>query len=161
MNGSRLKLKENQKNDLFLPEGKTPARAAPDYFIMFDGGSRGNPGFGYGSYLLVRSSDRKQDIKRLEFGDGKTNNEAEYGALLAALQDLIDRITASGHDPDSFSVRIAGDSALVVNQLNGRWKTRDDRMAALCEQARQLLRRFRTWELVHQPRAESVRTLGH
>ena len=138
-----------------------PKSKAPDYFIMFDGGSRGNPGFGYGSYLLVRSSDRKQDIKRLEFGDGKTNNEAEYGALLAALRDLIDRITAAGHDPATYSVRIAGDSALVINQLSGKWKTRNDRMAALCAQGRQLLHRFRKWDLVHQPREESVRALGH
>ena len=143
------------------PKDKPPSPAVPDYFIMFDGGSRGNPGFGYGSYLLVRSSDRKQDIKRIEFGDGKTNNEAEYGALLAALQDLIERITSTDRDPGSYSVRIAGDSALVVNQVNGRWKTRNDRMAALCAQARQLLRRFRAWHLIHQPRDESVRTLGH
>jgi ribonuclease HI len=136
-------------------------KGAADYIIVFDGGSRGNPGFGYGSYMIERARDGKQDLKRLEFGDGKTNNEAEYGALMAALQDLVGRIEAAGRDPHTFSIRIRGDSALVINQLNGQWKTRSPRMAALCVEAKGLLRRFRAWEILHQPREESVRVLGH
>lgn len=133
----------------------------PDYVVMFDGGSRGNPGFGYGSYLLVRSVDGKGDLKRVEFGEGKTNNEAEYGALIAALEDLIGRIEAANRDPRDFSLRIMGDSILVVNQMAGRWKIRNSRMQGLSDKARQLLRRFRAWEIIYQPREESVRHLGH
>ena len=49
-----------------------------DYVLIFDGGSHGNPGPGYGSYALVRASDEKQDLVRLDFGREMTNNEAEY-----------------------------------------------------------------------------------
>jgi ribonuclease HI len=63
-------------------------RAAPDYIVIFDGGSRGNPGPGYGSYRL-RTRDGREDVRRLEFGEAMTNNEAEYRTLIAALDDLI------------------------------------------------------------------------
>jgi hypothetical protein len=43
-----------------------------DYTLIFDGGSRGNPGPGYGSYQLTRVADGKQKTKRLEFGDHVT-----------------------------------------------------------------------------------------
>ena len=47
-----------------------------DYTIVFDGGSKGNPGGGYGSYEIgSRTGASKQ--KRLEVGDAITNNEAE------------------------------------------------------------------------------------
>ena len=58
-----------------------------DYTIIFDGGSRGNPGEGYGSYELRTRAERQ--IERLTFGDHVTNNEAEYRTLIAALRDVL------------------------------------------------------------------------
>ncbi len=42
--------------------------AVTDYTIIFDGGSQGNPGSGYGSYALIRNHDSKLRKKRLRFG---------------------------------------------------------------------------------------------
>ena len=67
-------------------------RWSPDYVLVFDGGSKGNPGQGYGSYAIIRAQDRAQRVERLDFGDGYTNNEAEYDSLIAGLQDLLRRI---------------------------------------------------------------------
>lgn len=131
-----------------------------DYVIVFDGGSRGNPGFGYGSYLLKTRGGR-QELRRLEFGDNQTNNEAEYRALICALQDLIERIETAGRHPREFSIRVQGDSALVINQIKGRWKLRHPRMRELCQQACHLLHRFGGWQIVQQPREDSVEVLGH
>jgi ribonuclease HI len=133
----------------------------PDYLIVFDGGSRGNPGQGYGSYALTRLQDGARRLERLEFGGGYTNNEAEYDTLLAALQDLLQRIEEAGRKPGEFSLEIRGDSALVINQLQGRWQAKEARMAERRDRGLKLLRRFGSVTLKAQPRAESVRVLGH
>jgi ribonuclease HI len=134
---------------------------SPDYVLIFDGGSRGNPGWGYGSYALIRVQDGAQRLERLEFGDGYTNNEAEYDSLLAGLKDLILRIENAGRQPQEFKVEVRGDSALVINQLQGRWKATEPRMMERRDRCRPLLRQFGAVKLKAQPREESVRVLGH
>ncbi|MFL7791081.1 MAG: ribonuclease HI family protein [Anaerolineae bacterium] len=132
-----------------------------DYAITFDGGSHGNPGPGYGSYAVTRANDGKQNLIRLDFGRTMTNNEAEYEALIAALQGLIERIEATGRSPDDFSVEVRGDSSLVIHQIKGTWKTKDDRMRLLRNRCRELLARFKGYRLIQHGREKSVRVLGH
>jgi len=155
---------------LLVERGELPAGALPqaptrppalDYILVFDGGSKGNPGWGYGSYALTRVQDGAQRLERIDLGDGYTNNEAEYDTLIAALQDLIHRIEEAGRQPQEFGLEIRGDSALVINQVQGRWQAKEPRMAERRDQCRQLLRRFGRVTLKAQPREESVRILGH
>lgn len=133
----------------------------PDYVLVFDGGSLGNPGPGYGSYALIRSSDGKKRVVRLDFGGEMTNNEAEYDTLIAGLSDLIQRLTEAKRSPSEFSIEVRGDSSLVINQVSGVWKAKDERMRARRNQVRELLGRFAAYGLRLQPRQESVRILGH
>ncbi len=49
--------------------------------VVFDGGSKGNPGAGYGSYALQWPGQAQPEIVRLEFSGRMTNNEAEYDTL--------------------------------------------------------------------------------
>jgi len=144
----------------FKVESTTPV-PQPDYTLVFDGGSQGNPGPGYGSYALTRQEDEKESIIRLDFGREMTNNEAEYETLIAALQGLIERIKATGRSPGDVSLEIRGDSKLVLNQVQGTWKATNDRMRALRDRARNLLSRFGAYQLIHHDREESVRILGH
>lgn len=132
-----------------------------DFLIVFDGGSRGNPGQGYGSFLITRLGDGTERRKRLDLGSGVTNNEAEYDTLLAALEELRHWASALGLDPRQISVELRGDSQLVLRQIDGRWKARDPRMADRRDHALELLRRFGGFRLVEQPREESVRIVGH
>lgn len=141
----------------FLPSGPRQ----PDYLLIFDGGSKGNPGLGYGSYAITRTKDGAQRLERLEFGDGYTNNEAEYDTLIAALRDLISRIEEAGRHPREYAVEVRGDSALVIYQLQGRWKVKEPRMRDRWDRASRLLQRLGAVELKTQPREESVRVLGH
>jgi ribonuclease HI len=143
-----------------IPRGKQESRA-PDIILVFDGGSRGNPGWGYGSYAIQRVSDGAQRLERLDLGGGYTNNEAEYDTLITALQDLIHRLEVSGRDPGEFALEVRGDSALVLNQLEGTWKAKEPRMRQRRDQCRPLLGRFGAVKLIAQPREESVRVLGH
>ncbi|HEY4687987.1 MAG TPA: reverse transcriptase-like protein [Anaerolineae bacterium] len=126
-----------------------------DYAVVFDGGSEGNPGRGYGSYAI------NGEVKRVTFGDDMTNNEAEYATLLHALDDVMGRIERASTLPEAFSIEVRGDSALVLNQVSGEWKAKDDRMRMLRDSARRSLRRFKANRLALQPRSETVRLLGH
>lgn len=131
-----------------------------DYTIVFDGGSKGNPGWGYGSYeISARTGAAKQ--KRLEFGDQVTNNEAEYLTLIGALEDLAAMVTRHNRQPADFSVRVRGDSQLVIQQVQGLWKVKHPKMRPLHERARTLLASFGHTDLAWHARANSVRTLGH
>ena len=135
------------------PEWTEPA----DYLIVFDGGSRGNPGAGYGSYAIFDGTQPGR-VQRLEFPGTLTNNEAEYNTLIAALAALAQRL---GPGAAQGSVEVRGDSQLVIQQLLGHWKATDGRMRALRDQARAGLRSFAKWRLVAQPREDTVRVLGH
>jgi ribonuclease HI len=133
---------------------------APDYVIVFDGGSKGNPGFGYGSYAVVARDGRKR-MRRLDFEDNMTSNEAEYDTLIAALEDISQRVEAAGKRPADFTVEVRGDSNLVLRQVRGEWKAKDERMRQRRDMVRSLLARFGGYRLVEQPREESVKVLGH
>jgi ribonuclease HI len=131
-----------------------------DVSIVFDGGSRGNPGPAYGSFRLQIGGRKPFEPVRLVFGLG-TNNEAEYKALLAAMKDLLDHLKQLKINPDDVRLAIKGDSRLVIEQISGSWKAKDKRMRALRDEVLSLLGQFGRVEVKHHDRSESVRILGH
>ncbi len=131
-----------------------------DYTLVFDGGSRGNPGPTYGSFRLQRTGQRPNAARRLSFGRG-TNNEAEYQALIAGVQSLLDFLAVTRVDPRTVRLEVRGDSLLVLRQLDGSWKAREPRMRALRDEARRLLDCFASVRLTHQDRGRSLAVLGH
>lgn len=128
--------------------------------LIFDGGSRGNPGKGYGSYALDWPG-LPQQVVQLRFGDRVTNNEAEYDTLISALEATIKKLEDSGASPKAARVEIFGDSLLVVNQVLGKWEVKNPRMRTRCDRVKYLLSQFGRWRLEHHDRENSVRTLGH
>ena len=48
------------------------------------------------------------------------------------------------------------DSKLVVEQLQGRWRVKDAKLAPLHDEAISGLRRFRRWRARHVPRSENA-----
>ncbi len=130
------------------------------YSIVFDGGSRGNPGPAYGSFHIEPADDQAGETVRLSFRDG-TNNEAEYWTLIQAVRTLLTQLEEEKTDPVSISIEIRGDSRLVIHQVGGRWKAKNPRMRALRDEALHLLQQFGSVRLVHQPRRETYRLLRH
>ena len=130
------------------------------YTLIFDGGAIGNPGRGYGSFLVTNA--RGATIgDRLDFspgGESITNNQAEYLTLIGALVRLKEVL---GDRAGQATVDIRGDSQLVINQLLGRWKINNADLKPLHERARSLLDAFGRTELRWHDRANSVRALGH
>ncbi len=137
--------------------GQAPAEPVQ---IVFDGGSRGNPGQGYGSYALDWPGQPRQ-VVRLSFGDKVTSNEAEYDTLIAALEALQQRMLEQQIEPESTTLSIRGDSQLVCKQVRGDWRCKESRLQKRLEKARALLGKYGGATLDHHPRAKSVEILGH
>jgi len=133
----------------------------PDYTLIFDGGSYGNPGLGYGSYVLIRNKDGKQRVERLRFGEDMTSNEAEYRTLIAGLEDLVSTIRKAGRSPHEFSLEVRGDSRLILYQVAKRYKTKKLHLMPLRDKVEELLEEFRSITLIWQRRDKSERVLGH
>ncbi len=131
--------------------------AGSDFTIVFDGGSLGNPGKGYGSYQIVDSGGVVAE-QSLKFGDNITNNQAEFMTLIKAMEDLRAR---QGGNAARTRVAIRGDSQLVINTIMGKWKARHPGLIPLHQQAVSLLREFGRTDIKWQPRAKSVAVLGH
>ncbi|HXT36200.1 MAG TPA: reverse transcriptase-like protein [Chloroflexota bacterium] len=136
------------------------ANPDPQYIITFDGGSKGNPGAGYGSYEL-RTRDNRSRVERKDYPGKITNNEAEYRTLIAGLEDLLATLQKAGKDPKRYHIEVRGDSQLVIKQLRGTYKVRHPNMLPLYEQARTLAARLGGVDWVWHERANSVSILGH
>lgn len=131
-----------------------------EFILVFDGGSRGNPGLSYGSYRLQQKGNKAMPLVRLRLGHG-TNNEAEYRTLIAGLNAILEHLKNEELEPGKFLVEVRGDSRLVLNQLNRTWKAKNPRMRAYRDEAEGLLSHFADRRLVHQSRERTVEILGH
>lgn len=96
----------------------------------FDGGARGNPGpAGYGVYIV----DALGNVLSEQHGSlgTATNNIAEYHGLIAALQWAVE------HEVKQITVK--GDSQLIVEQMRGNYKVKNEGLKPLYLQARMLV----------------------
>jgi len=119
-----------------------------------DGACRGNPGpasIGVALYDASRDGAEHpsaQPDATISAAIGTTtNNVAEWKALISAIE-LAAELGAS-------ELKLLLDSKLVVEQLHGRWRVRDAKLAPLCDEARARLARFAAWSAVHVPREEN------
>jgi ribonuclease HI len=115
--------------------------------VHVDGGARGNPGPA-ATGVVVESPDGDVLYAGGETIGVATNNVAEYRALIEGLR----RATELGVT----DVDVLGDSALVVNQVNGTWRIKEPHLRPLREEAVQALRAFDRWTLRHVPRAKNA-----
>ena len=116
------------------------------YYGSFDGSATPNPGeMTIGGVIKNMAGDRIRSYTK-PMGEG-TNNQAEYLSLINLLKEA--------KDAGIKKLIVTGDSLLVVNQVNGKWKTRDPRLQKLRREIFELLRDFEGWTLSHVPREEN------
>jgi|SRR3989344_7391329 len=99
------------------------------FVIYTDGGSRGNPGkAGIG---VVICNEKEQEIKKYGeyLGDGLTNNEAEYRAVISALKKF--KALFGKTLVESTEILIKSDSEFLVKQMNGEYKVLDEKIQKL------------------------------
>ncbi|MEO3885565.1 bifunctional RNase H/acid phosphatase [Nonomuraea sp. B5E05] len=116
------------------------------YIVEADGGSRGNPGpAGYGT-VVKDASDGQVLAEAAEAIGVATNNVAEYRGLIAGLTAALE---LAG---DGASVAVRMDSKLVIEQMAGRWKIKNEGLRPLALEAGALARRLRVSEWTWIPR---------
>jgi ribonuclease HI len=113
--------------------------------IYSDGAARGNPG---PAAIAIKLLDEKGAVlKRVsKYLGRRTNNEAEYEALAAALE------SARGFTDDE--VQCFLDSELVVKQLKGEYQVKRPKLESHWLKIRELQQHFRKVSFNHVPRTD-------
>jgi ribonuclease HI len=111
--------------------------------VFCDGGSRGNPGrAGIGIVISqkskIKNQNDKEEIKNMieisKYIGVATNNQAEYKAVIEALKYLTQNFTNQ-----ELEAHFNLDSLLVVEQLNGNYKLKNEGLKPLFWEIRELI----------------------
>ena len=102
--------------------------------LSTDGGSRGNPGPAAYGYVLEAEDGTVLDARGEAIGTA-TNNVAEYSGLIAGLESALER----GVD----EVEVVSDSELLVKQMRGEYKVKNEILRELVDEAEALERRLK------------------
>jgi ribonuclease HI len=112
-----------------------------------DGGARGNPGPA-GIGVVLKDASGKV-IGEIAQGIGRaTNNVAEYKALIAGLELALERGVTD--------IEIFCDSELVVSQIRGEWKIKNNALQRLAVDANRLMNKFASAAIAHVPREKNA-----
>jgi len=111
--------------------------------VYIDGASRGNPGeAGAGVWITDENGTEVGEASR--YLGHKTNNEAEYWALLLGLEEA-KRL-------GSHAVRVFTDSELIARQVKGIYRVKDMKLRALYKTVIQNLKGFSSFAIESIPR---------
>ena len=134
---SLLGASEPSEQSVSLPEMEPRGELV---FVHTDGACRGNPGPSGAGWVF--SEPGGQIFRRGKAFLGRaTNNEAEYVAVILALEDALKQ----GFE----SLRLHADSELLVKQVNGIYRVKNPRIKELYGQLMGLARKFKSFEAKH------------
>ena len=119
----------------------------PERLIIYtDGASKGNPG--PSAVGAVIKDGQGKVISRISRSIGHaTNNQAEYRAIIAALEEAT-RLGAG-------KVDVKSDSELVVKQLKGRYRVKKATLRPLYQKVVQLIGSLEAFTITHIPRTQN------
>jgi ribonuclease HI len=121
---------------------------ASKVIVNVDGGSRGNPGPAAIAAVVIDPSGEVLAERAERIGEA-TNNVAEYRALLLGI-DLAKQL---GVD----QVELVGDSMLIVEQVRGNWKVKQEHLRPLHAEVTEALGDLGSWSIRHVRRGENER----
>jgi len=114
--------------------------------LSTDGGARGNPGpAAYG--FVLEAEDGTVLAARGEAIGVATNNVAEYSGLIAGLRAAVEL-----HVPE---LEVISDSELLVKQMRGEYRVKNEALRSLFVEANELARRLGRVEYRHVRRAHN------
>lgn len=123
--------------------------AAMETIVMYsDGGSRGNPGPA-ALGVHIETLDKRFG----EFLGVKTNNEAEYLAIVAGLKKIKSLVGKAQAKQTAVECRM--DSELACRQLNHQYKIENERLQPLFFQVWNLMLDFGSVRFTHVPREQN------
>ena len=114
--------------------------------LYIDGASRGNPGRA-GAGVWMTDGEGKKILEMARYLGYKTNNQAEYLALLLGLKEA----RRSGGE----SLLIFTDSELVERQIRGVYRVKDLKLKPLHRMVMKKLAGFSSFQIKSIPREEN------
>ncbi len=115
--------------------------------IFTDGASRGNPGPAAIGAVIKDEQDRVVATISQRIGR-TTNNQAEYRAIVAALEKAISL--------GARQVILHSDSELAVKQINGRYRVKNAALKPLHQQVKRLQGSLEYFSIIHVPRWQNA-----
>jgi len=107
-----------------------------NYLIFTDGGASGNPGPAAGGVII--KTEKGQVLAKISKLIGNTtNNDAEYRALISALEYLLANRQKLNTTSQS-EINFYSDSNLMVNQVNGLYKVKNSRLREFIYRIREM-----------------------
>jgi len=116
------------------------------FTIYTDGAARGNPGPA-GAGWVILDSHGETLFKNKKYLGELTNNQAEYQALLLALEEI--------EKPSAAKLNLHADSELMVRQLKGEYKVKNEGLKPLFQKAVLTLSKFQGYTVKHIPREKN------
>ena len=116
--------------------------------LYTDGGARGNPGPSAAGVCLKDKADNEIHSTGKYLGVG-TNNEAEYKALLLGLK------VAQNNSSGEVALECYLDSQLVVNQLTGVYKVKQEHLKRLVLKVKAMEVNFLSVSYFYVPREKN------
>ncbi|HVC88773.1 MAG TPA: ribonuclease HI family protein [Gaiellaceae bacterium] len=114
--------------------------------LYTDGGARGNPGpAAYG--FVLEADDGTVLAAEAEVIGEATNNVAEYSGLIAGLRRAIELHVRS--------LEVVSDSELMVKQMRGEYRVKNEALRGLSVEAASLARQLTSVEYRHVKRAHN------
>ena len=124
-------------------------------FINTDGGSRGNPGPAAIGIVFADENNKTLHEYKEFIGQG-TNNDAEYQAIVRALEILVKSKWFTENNSNDNEVICRLDSQLVVEQICGNWKIKKDHIQNYINRIRSIVEQIHlNISFVHIPREEN------
>ncbi|MGH2993389.1 MAG: ribonuclease HI family protein [Solirubrobacterales bacterium] len=115
--------------------------------VNVDGGARGNPGPAAIAAVLATAEGEVVEERGERIGEA-TNNVAEYRAMLLGLE----RARSRG----AREVELVGDSELVVRQVRGDYRVKDEALKGLYAKVVKALADFDKWSIRHVRREDNA-----
>lgn len=128
------------------PEKKHPTLDAKHLTINVDGASRGNPGKA-GIGAVIRGGDNTIIERVGKYIGIATNNIAEYQALILALE--------TAKQIGAEKINIYADSELMVKQIKGEYRVKNEGLKPLYQKAIGLLKDFKAYGIIHIERGKN------
>jgi ribonuclease HI len=116
-----------------------------ELIIYSDGASRRNPGEAGAGVVILEEG--KAAVRIARYLGTTTNNIAEYAAALIGLEHAVSR--------GATAVRLFADSELLVNQVNGRYRVKNEGLRPLFLRVRELIAKIGSVEVKYIPREQN------
>lgn len=141
--------KVSRKKELRPPQGSAIALTHCDKIKVFvDGGAKGNPGPA-GIGVVFTALNEEVLFEQARYIGKATNNVAEYSALISALKTLV--------DCGRREVYVFSDSELMVKQMTGAYKIKNEGLMPLVREAQALRRKIARFQITYIPREKNKR----